>query len=237
MHESILGHHDMPLSHFYLIEGDREAVIPHIRRALSARGILLDTNPDVVIEEYMSFTVDDAALLRKRQSEQATGGQGKFFIIAAQAIIREAEQSLLKALEEPTPGTHFIFIVRSLGHVADTIKSRAQIRRIAEVVEHQSSLLPVAEFLRSTPPERLAMITKYLKSHEDDETTGALRDGAFAFMSELEPALGHMLENNPKEVTTALHYIYDAKRYLGLRGMSMKMMLEYLVFIVPTVGK
>ena len=228
-----IGDRKQTLHHFYIIEGDRDIIIPVLHRNLEKRGMAVANNPNITTEIYESFTVKDGVSLRARQAQSAFGGDQKFFIIAPLSITHEAEQALLKAFEEPTANTHFMLVVRNAGALAETILSRAQLIAVKANLEARLPLGSLAsKFVSAVPAERLAIIAKLIKSHEDDETTGALRDEALALLNTVEKSLHDAKKDLTAHDIVVFEEIAKARMYLGTRGAGTKMLLEHIALIL-----
>src|SRR3989344_2870720 len=64
-------------------------------------------NPDFLLMEVESFGIDDARSLGKWAIGKALLGEIKVCFIKTKSITPEAQNALLKILEEPTLGTYF----------------------------------------------------------------------------------------------------------------------------------
>ncbi len=73
--------------------------------------------------------------IRKLQSQLQNKVHGKMFCIfdGYENILPQAQQALLKMLEEPIKNVHFIILARSQKNVLETISSRSQIIRFAPI--------------------------------------------------------------------------------------------------------
>jgi len=87
-----------------------------------------DSHPDLLeIDAASNRGVDDARSLRDRLQMSPMLGQSHVIIIdEAHMLTREAQNALLKALEEPPSHIHFIFATTAAAKVLPTIRSRCQ---------------------------------------------------------------------------------------------------------------
>lgn len=66
--------------------------------------------------------------------KRAFRGRGKFFLIdEADLMLAEAQNALLKSLEEPPPETYLILVTTSPGELLSTIRSRSQLAEFGEL--------------------------------------------------------------------------------------------------------
>lgn len=160
------------------------------------------------------------------------------FFLAISATTSEAQQALLKLLEEPQEGTTFILLVPH-GMLMPTIKSRM----LAYEQERQPASQKVlgspsgsaqpdfftkqaAAFLGASGKERSDFITKLLK---DDE---GVKDRVRDLLSGIEAELSKKIAD-PK-ARLALADVAMVRDYLSDRSPSLKMLLEHLALALPT---
>lgn len=227
------------LHHAYLIEGDRQVVIDELVVILSEMGIVASGNPDFHLYQHDAFLLDDAHQLRSEQSMHAASGSQKIFIVTFNTMLSEAQNALLKTLEEPTDGTHFFFITRTGEILFPAVRSRMQIvSHQSPATSHQSE--DGEKFICATIPERLKMVERYTKAKADEK--GEAKEAARIFLESLETALYRRIPNslsNDRDVgiseknTSALENVILAKRYLSDRAPSLKLLLEHLALTVP----
>jgi DNA polymerase III delta prime subunit len=79
---------------------------------------------------------------------KARGGQRVVVINRADLMTREAQNSLLKILEEPNSGTIFFLITSKIESVLPTIQSRAVLRKMSMVDVNNWSMQMRAEFAK-----------------------------------------------------------------------------------------
>lgn len=116
------------LHHAYICEGEKDSIFPSICSFLeNDLKFATKANPDFVYEEWDKFLISHARRLQEMQLNKTTNSGRKIFIISFNFITREAQNALLKVLEEPTSGTHFFFITPSAHVFLDTVLSRIQL--------------------------------------------------------------------------------------------------------------
>ena len=206
----------------HLVAGNAE-VIPQILAILKQEGIETQGNPDIYVRKYQRFGVDDAIELRDRSNRRPVAGSQRFFIVATPGMTGEAQNALLKTLEEPPADAAFFIIVPAPAMLLPTLRSRAQVL-ILEHTEAAEDSIDTKAFLAAAPQERLDMLKPLLEKDEDDK-----RDigKIVAFLSALEQRLAKKPE--------ALHAIYRARKYIGDKGALVKPLLEQVALLVPKV--
>lgn len=143
------------LSHAYVIEGERVAGLAALRELVESFGIATKANPDYHEYEYDALLLEHAQHLRREQGMYGAAGAKKIFIVAFNAIFHEAQNALLKTLEEPTEDTHFFFLVRSSELLLSTVRSRMQIIRPEPQVADREGGDTGVIFLNATLSERM----------------------------------------------------------------------------------
>lgn len=140
--ENILEHHikRKKFCHGYLFYGCKEKsdlltqkLIKHIFCENSENcgvcyycKINLARNPDFFNYSFSKFGVEESALLKEADSKKPYGGK-KIFLINLEKISNEAQNSLLKILEEPHGQTYFVIYSRFFEELIPTLKSRLAI--------------------------------------------------------------------------------------------------------------
>ncbi len=203
-----------------LVEGDASCV-PPVLALLKKEGIEVQANPDLYVRTYTHFGIDEARELRERASLGALGEGRRVFVAVVPSMTNEAQNALLKTLEEPPGGAMFFFLHPSPQTLLPTLKSRAQILRL----ETQAlGDIDAKKFIAATTEKRLDMLKPLLEKGDDDKRDlGAI----IAFLCALERAF----EKKPQR--EALHAIYRARAYIGDKGALVKPLLEQVALLVP----
>lgn len=214
------------LHHGYLLEGEQEKVIKELLEFFKHKlGIVVRGNPDVTVSKYATFGIDDGRELKNRASQKSYS-EWKLFVIAFQSITTEAQNSLLKLFEEPTPHTHFFLITATAEMILPTLKSRLFIvSDTREQLTDDRSVQFAKQFIKSSKPNRI----KLLKGIIDSRDKGK----AIAFLGELEEVLYCERDFvNGGRRANGLTQIQKCRRYLYGRSPQIKMLLEHIALIV-----
>lgn len=208
-----------PLTHHaYVAYGAPSRVKDLAAIFVKGLGIAVAHNPDFHVHEYENLSVEDARSLAKRISLTGVGGS-KVFIVAAQSLTREAQNALLKTLEEPPANTYIGFLVPQ-GALIATVRSRlVELKLPARIKEAAVA----KEFLAASPAMRSKLISKVV---EDKEKHAA---------RELIDALEELLRGEMEEASAraALSELGIMRGYLLGPSPSVKMILEHLALVVP----
>src|SRR3989338_1410681 len=212
----------------HLIAGDA-LMIRGVLSLLEKEGVKTGGNPDIYVREYRAFGINEARELRERASSRAVSSARRMFIIATPGMTNEAQNALLKTLEEPPADAMFFFIVPAPEMLLSTLRSRAQTLVLAsDVVD---GLVNTEQFLASSPQKRLAMLKPLLEKDEDDKRDmGAI----IAFLSSLE----RQCEKRPEAMPAGRQgreSIYRARKYIGDKGALIKPLLEQVALLIPVV--
>lgn len=212
-------------AHAYLVKGGSER-IPEILATLEKEGVATKGNPDLYARAFSFFSIDDARELRERAALRATGEKGRVFVVAAPTIAVEAQNALLKTLEEPPAGARFILIVPSPETLLPTLRSRMQELRVDSNKARPPGSVDAEKFLAATTDARLDLLKPLLEKGEDDRRDLA---GTIAFLADLEAALG----NAPKENVSGLKSVYRARKFITDKGAHTKSLLEQVALLTP----
>ena len=83
-------------------------------------------NPDFWQGDYNVFKIADSRKINEAHLNKPVKYDRKIFVISANFITKDAQNSLLKIFEEPNPGTHF-FVIMPQNILLSTLRSRMQI--------------------------------------------------------------------------------------------------------------
>src|SRR3989344_4326218 len=212
------GKGSIALHHAYGLSGPREEVLADVLQfAETALKLPYRGNPDVFVWQCDTLTVDDSRRIKELQSRKAFVDR-KVIIIAFNSATNEAQNALLKALEEPTERTHIFLIVPRLDLLLPTVRSRLF---TAEYASHASSeVAKLAEmFLKAVVGERLIIAKKIADDISDEKID---KNFALEFLNHLEQEL--WARKNTGE-TGIFDEIALCRKYLSDRSASIKMLL------------
>ncbi|RJQ35034.1 hypothetical protein C4556_00745 [Candidatus Parcubacteria bacterium] len=210
--------------HAYLVAGGAET-IPAVAVLLGKEGVSISGNPDVYIRTYGQFGVDEARELRERASARAVSGARRIFIVATPGMTNEAQNALLKTLEEPPGNAMFFIIVPSPDMLLSTVRSRVERLTLSpkkRILE--DGMVDAETFLSAAPEKRLDMLKPLLEKDDDDKRDiGAIVE----FLASLERALLKEPEG--------LRAVYRARKFATDKGALIKPLLEQVALLTPRI--
>ncbi len=195
--------------HAYLIIGEAGELIADLK----------NSHPSARHHKFERLGIDDSRALAADQSQTAWSGEIKLFILEIVDATVEAQNALLKMLEEPTAGTHFILIVPSAEILLSTVRSRLQ--KISPPPAYRQAGQPSSqrggehaqEFLKMIPAKRL----EWLKNTELPSN----------FLDQLEQVIAE------KKDLTAYAELALVRKKWHIPGASHKLLLEHLAVTLP----
>lgn len=221
------------LHHAYLFDHSTEETHAELLEFLeSDLGMATSGNPDFWCVAYESFGIDNARELGERASRIALGVR-KVFVIETCFITVQAQNALLKVLEEPSSTTHFFILMPNADILLPTVASR--LMRIE--IGHGSSSREVIDervrsFLAQDTAKRIAFLkTAFLKTPQQLKDKKA----AILFINALEKdiysrsvsgIISVKIAESLKEIELCRKYMYDT-------SVSMKILLEHLALTLP----
>ncbi|MDD5050764.1 MAG: hypothetical protein PHV93_03425 [Candidatus Pacebacteria bacterium] len=220
------------LHHAYCIVGEREEITSELLEFFEKElKVKTAGNPDFWRGEFDSLTIQDARQIAEIQSKKAYGaGNKKIFLVLANKITREAQNALLKVLEEPTLDTHFFLLISSTEGLLSTLKSRLFIINTNGENKWEKE---AKEFLSSAKPKRLVSVKKMTDEISDEKKTKA---DAISFLNAVEAILKEKVGTlKSKEEARSFEELIKFRSYLGDQSPSVKMILEHLALILPVV--
>jgi DNA polymerase III delta prime subunit len=190
-------------------------------------------NPDFYDRRYQSLTIDDAREIKSTAETRPIGSTGKkVFVLTMNSITVEAQNALLKLLEEPPEYAHFFLIVPSAHLLLPTVKSRLSFigngsaERKDSGAKHTTDdeLSKVTKkFVTSSKIQRLETVKKLMEQITKEKKT---KQDAIDLLNAIQAAIYE--EKGAKTGKSALEAIEVARKYANDRAPSMKMLLEYV---------
>ncbi len=186
--------------HAYLVVGDPEEAENIIKKTFCLTG-----SPDYFAYKEPLFGIEEAREVSGAAIRRAFSGK-KIFFIAPERITTEAQNALLKTFEDPISDTHFFLVLRDVGLVIPTLKSRV------ETIHVKSSAFDngAEEFLKMPVTKRL----EFAKKFADEERN-------------LPVFLDQLLLLKRDEA------VYKMRLRSADRGASARLILEHLALVLP----
>lgn len=223
------------LYHSYAVEGDPVETAEALLSFLEIRGEIEKSSSDLLFQNYESLSMDDIPQIKNWHNRLGLGKGKKICILATKFINREAEQALLKIIEEPTEKTHFFIIVPDSSLLLPTILSRVHVVKTKLLKEDNSNIKEAAKFfLAYSLKDRIDHVALIVKNNKEVENSGALRHYATSLVNELEAQIYLKFKKNKKDenLQFILEELAKSRGYLSTPGASVKMILEHLALIL-----
>lgn len=208
---SLSAHIDFS-AHAYLVRGSGGVV--QVNELLNAQDISTVGNPDCYTREFEAFSVDDARDIASFAYFKPVGDR-KFIVVGARSMTVEAQNALLKIVEEGSGSSIFFFVLEPGVPVLPTLESRCVVVKEQGVKNGEQG----EEFLALSYKDRLALAEKFAKNHD--------RDGARSLVRSLLE-----LSEKKKFSASVLRDLLDADRYLKLSGSSPKGVVGHLALVM-----
>ena len=222
--------------HAYLIEGEKEEIIPEILKFINGIGINTSGNPDFCEIVLDSFKINEALDLREMGTQKGFTEKKKIFIIGANSFSLDAQGVLLKMFEEPIENTHFFIIVPDKNVLLKTLVSRFYL------IDSKSILIEgykeAEKFIAMPLFNRISFIKELLLEEDDFEEEiipqNSTRAKALKFLNALEAVLHQKLTISKTAFDTRFfNQIFTAREYLRLPGSSAKSLMEGVALSIP----
>ncbi|MDQ5889980.1 MAG: polymerase subunit delta [Patescibacteria group bacterium] len=210
----VLNHH----SYVYVNE-DSTPLLELLQSNFSDLFIDNLNHPDLWIRNYTTFTIEDSRDLKKFNQTKASL-DNKIALISANSITTEAQQSLLKVLEEPYPGVMIFLVLPNINLLLPTIISRVEILEIEDksIVKNKEAL----HFLSLSISERLILLEEWRKKDVAEN-----RLWATGLLNGIEM----YIKNN--NINNGLLSILNIKKYISDQSFSFRLAFLYLALALP----
>lgn len=184
----------------------KKLVALEFARAATGDGRSLDLTQSMAQTENIFFISPDGAQIKIEQAREAMhflslGREGrKLIMIFDQAHLMgpQAANALLKSIEEPPPGVHFIFLAPSPAMLLSTIRSRSQVVRFAplldseveQVLRQQDMDLKVEPWLLEMASGSVAAALEIARGGEDSsDAISAIVESVDKWLSSCDPTV------------------------------------------------
>ena len=215
------------LFHAYIIAGHKEDTRQYIERFLKEHKVSKDT-ATVTVSEHVVFTIEHVRELRTWQQLMPAGtDMHKIYVLYTSFLTREAENALLKTLEEPVPNTHIIIAIPKPETLLPTLLSR--VRLVTPEVTTRDGVRHMREFLSLSIAEQMESIKKMSEKGDDEFASAEVREKAVAFFDDLEHFLASTISRENAESIQKMEAILKLKKYLFTPAVSVKNILETAV--------
>lgn len=222
------------LHHAYFLEGNHDQIIPLLLEYIEKEGIAGKDSISIIIKPV--FYIDDSREIKEEQRAVRDGR--KIIIIAFDRIIDTAQHALLKTIEEPTEGTHYIFINRNINALLPTVRSRLFLIKPHDRSDTANFEMDSLEYLRSDYFGRIEITKKLISKcrgeddESDDERAVARRD-LMKFLDSCERVFSDLMHQGKLEYSESIRLILLAKNDLNDPSPSIKMIFEHLSLRLP----
>ena len=157
----------------------------------------------------------------------------KIFILTMNGITVEAQNALLKLLEEPAKYANFFLVIPSAHLLLPTVKSRLQIidgigrsganGKTGNDDSTRINLIEAKKFLSLSAAKKLEAIKALVDDISKEKKT---KQQAIEFLNSIEQAVYE--EKGVKKSKEILEAMQLVRKYMNDRSPSMKMLLEYV---------
>lgn len=218
--------------HSYCLAGNisiKGALVSFLEKELDDVGHR--TNADFFDREYETFAIDNAREIKLLAGTKPVNSSGKrIFILTMNGITIEAQNAMLKLLEEPADYARFFLIMPSSHLLLPTVRSRLHIielEKFAGGVEAKKARELAVSFLAVSVGKRLEAVKNMVDDIAKEKKSAR---AAIDFLNSLEEVVRE--EKGAKSGYKTLEAIELTRKYASDRAPSMKMLLEYVALSI-----
>jgi len=214
------------------------------------------SSPNFLHIKSNQLSVDEAGKIIAFNSQKSfgeNGGGNKVALIEINGAGHQAQNAILKTLEEPYPNTYFLITISSASLLLPTIQSRVEmysldaffdkfkikndVKKIKKGEEGEKSISSqiVSHFLGASLAERIEMVKRMVDEAGKDEEDDSSK--LFQFLHDIEITLKDLEKNklNRRLSKDELQTLINVREYFADSGASKKMLLEYLSLKLPII--
>lgn len=212
------------IHHAYLVEGYFDNLQEEIKSFVNNNlGFQIDQK-DIREFNFKKFGVDDSRNINEIQYRRTDSDKVEVIIISIESITSQAQNALLKTLEEPSANKIFFLVSNINTNLLSTLKSRLE---KLSFNTHQADEKKAKDFLSLNYKERAEYIKRFLADPKKDIPADKL--GAIKLLDSVEIYLRKDLKSNQRNLSDLI----KVKSYLKDTSSSVKNLLEYLCIFMP----
>lgn len=216
---SLLNIPKQNLHHTNICIGPREQIKKEIEAYIQTLSSEI-SNIESLIYEYNTLKVEDVEKIISVHLRKTSDDSMQIISLFLNAITPQAQNNMLKMLEEPKSNTYFFIQTNSLSNILPTVISRAHVHTFSfeKTISKETE-----EFLQSSLSKRLEFVKQLTEQIKKEKKT---KQDAINLLEEIE-LFCHQNKKIP-----ALKKIIEIKDYLKDSGASTKQLLEYVSLVV-----
>ncbi len=207
-------------NHALLIPDVFDSGIVTLTDALAQNGMTIQGNPDIIIFNQSKFGIDDARDVIVLASSAPVQESKKRIVIAFDSITVEAQNALLKVLEDPSPQSAFVLIHQNYFGLIPTLRSRLLV--VTDTVHEQ--VVDITNFLSESIAGRMKYVESLVKDYKDSGNKKPIEQFLLALHN-------HYLAKAQGD-TAPLSAIDTALEYINDKSSSVKILLESMVLAI-----
>ena len=218
------------LHHAYAIFGEKKVKEEVEAFLVKELKFPITKNADFWQGEYNVFKIGDSRVLNEAHVNKPVKYDKKVFVVYANFITKDAQNSLLKIFEEPTPDTVFFLVLPEATGLISTLKSRL----IFGKGGGDDTASQAEAFLSAKVGKRMEIVAKIVKDIKDEKMNKA---GAIKFIKNIEKVVKDNLKvknahNARSGSLLAIEDLEKAISYASDESPSIKVILEHLALVL-----
>jgi hypothetical protein len=176
-------------------------------------GYTISNSPDYLYREYTQLGIGDAKDIREMHSKKGFSDK-RIFFIRTYSITNEAQNALLKMLEELNKGTTFFLMVPNQNIILPTLLSRMQVAY--EKDGNKNKTYNAGIFMSSSYVDRMSIVKKIIEEKD--------RENAVYLINSIENLIYKKWGKDKKNTVlkNSLLLILKSREYLHKKGVSIK---------------
>lgn len=167
-------------------------------------------------------SIDDARELSRLALQKPFEGSMRTFVIITDDIAQEAQNALLKLLEEPPSHTQFFLVIAPTAFLLPTLRSRLFVLNSSRTSSGTQEAFTL--FLSESYAQRLLRITEKTKAKDN------------LWIEDILRGCEQWVSINSQERRSILASLIMVRKHIGYKGASAKMLLEELALSLPNTS-
>lgn len=209
--------------HSFLVSLEGKATQEEVLEALKVQAENLFEKGPTLVQKFLtdSFSIELAREVKAAQDNRTVKDEHRFIFIGFSSITPQAQNALLKVLEEPSKNTYFFILSPNRSLILDTVRSRCVDLEICPSEDEEARLQE--SFLAKNSKERLEIVKKLLSE----------RSLVDSFYSNLEQEIARLKDRREFSSKKMRQLLSKSKYYAQSGSPAAKYLLEELALSLP----
>ncbi|MFT5280730.1 MAG: hypothetical protein ACI9AR_000164 [Flavobacteriaceae bacterium] len=225
-------------SQYFLYGSHLSEVQERVLFEIERMGVSVHGNPDLFLHTVSNLAIDDVRMINAFAGSRGVTEQNKICIINFHTAGIEAQNALLKTVEESS--CNFFIIAPSFDSITETLRSRMTLVPIEHSQTEREWVQKGVNLIKLSYEERQSLLSDFHAIHDkkkDEEMHKKIRIHGEDIINGIEKCISEESEPLRKKWKGKYNDVYEdcvsMRKLIRIPSSSPKMILDYIVSTIP----